>query len=300
MKIAVTTPTGHVGSRLSNLLLDRGAEVTLIARNPEKVKDLAARGARVIAGQHDNADVLEKAVAAADALFWVTPPNQASTDPIGAARHFADEGATVIRNHPELHVVQLSSIGAHRPDGTGPIVGLHMTEERFRQVGKNVVSLRPNYFMENIFNSLPTIASDGAIYNTAPGSTTAPQIATRDIADIAADFLTSPRNGHRIVDIAGPDNFSFDEMAALLTRVVQKTIRVVNVPGEALKQGLKQAGISEQMAELYLEMEEAFAAGLPHEFLGDEKRVGKIKYEQFVRETFLPAYQSATKVARAS
>ena len=40
MKIVVTTPTGHIGNKLANLLLDRKSDVTLIARHPEKVKDL--------------------------------------------------------------------------------------------------------------------------------------------------------------------------------------------------------------------------------------------------------------------
>jgi uncharacterized protein YbjT (DUF2867 family) len=49
VKITVTTPAGHIGSQLSNLLLDRGAEVTVIARDPAKVKDLSGRGVHVVA-----------------------------------------------------------------------------------------------------------------------------------------------------------------------------------------------------------------------------------------------------------
>ena len=59
MKIAVTTPTGHIGSKLANILLDRKSDVTLIARHPEKVKDLASRGAKVIAGEHSDPAVVE-------------------------------------------------------------------------------------------------------------------------------------------------------------------------------------------------------------------------------------------------
>jgi NAD(P)H dehydrogenase (quinone) len=154
--------------------------------------------------------------------------------------------------------------------------------------------------MENIFNSLPTVASEGAIYTTVPGTVTAPQIATKDIAEVAAEFLTTPRTGHLIVDIIGPEDFSYNDMASALTRVTGKTVRIVNIPGEAFKQAVKHAGFSEEMAELLVEMEESFANGLPHELLGDEKRVGKTTYEQFLHETFLSAYQGATNVARAS
>jgi len=73
MQITVTTPTGHIGSKLANILLNRKSDVTLIARDPEKVKDLASRGAKVIAGEHADPAVVEQAVRGADGLFWLTP-----------------------------------------------------------------------------------------------------------------------------------------------------------------------------------------------------------------------------------
>ena len=300
MRIVVTTPTGHIGSKLADILLDRGNEITVIVRNPAKVKNLAARGAHVIPGEHSNPDVLGRAVENAGALFWLTPPNMASHDPLGDAIHFADEGAKVIQKHPELHVVQLSSVGAHLPNGTGPIAGLHATEERFRAVGKNVTALRPNFFMENVLSSLPTIISDGAIYGVSPGTTKAPQVATSDIAEIAADQLVMPPNGHRVVDIVGPENISFDESAEILSGTIGKSVRIVTVPGEALKQGLLKAGLSLETAELFLEMEEALARGLALQFRGDEKLAGRITFQQFAKEVFLPAYRDAGRMARAS
>ena len=50
MSIVITTPTGHIGSKLAEKLLDAGAEVTLLARNPDKVAGFAARGAKVAQG----------------------------------------------------------------------------------------------------------------------------------------------------------------------------------------------------------------------------------------------------------
>lgn len=300
MRIVVTTPTGHIGSKLTNILLDRGAEVTLIARHPDKVANFKSRGARVVAGEHDDAKVLEQALEGADALFWLTPPNETSHDPIGDARRFADAAAKVIAKQPELHVVQLSSGGAHLASGTGPIVGLHDTEERFRAVGKNVVSLRANLFMENILSSIPTITADGSIYLMVPGSITAPQVATQDIAQAAADQLLSPRDGHHIVDVVGPKDISFDEVATILSNLVGKTVRVVTLPPPALKQGMMRAGISPEMADLFVQMEQALENGLSHQFHGEQKITGKVTYEQFAREVFLPAYRQATKLAKAS
>ncbi|HVO60077.1 MAG TPA: NmrA family NAD(P)-binding protein [Terriglobales bacterium] len=296
MKIAVTTPTGHIGNKLANILLDRKAEVTLVARHPEKVKDLASRGAKVFAGEHSDPAVVEQAVRGADALFWLTPTEMTSHDPLGTARRMAEAGASVIRKHPELHVVQLSSAGAFLPSGTGPIVGLYETEEKFRAAGKNIVALRPNEFMENMFFSLPTIIAQGSIYTSTSGSVKAPFVAIQDIAEIAAEFLLEPIDGHHVIDIVGPQEISFAEWARIAGEAIRKEIRVVTIPGDKLKAAMSQGGMSPEMAALMVEMEEA-APKILGEFKGDQKRTGKVTFPQFAREVFAPAYKKAVQAA---
>jgi uncharacterized protein YbjT (DUF2867 family) len=296
MRIVVTTPTGHIGNKLANLLLDRKSDVTLIARHPEKVKDLARRGAKVIAGEHSDPAVIGHAVSDADSLFWLTPSEMTSHDPLGVARRMAEAGASVIRKHPDLHVVQLSSAGAFLASGTGPIVGLHETEEKFRSAGKNIVSLRPNEFMENVFFSLPTIIRQDAIYTSIPGSVKAQFIATQDIAEVAAEFLLNPVEGHHVIDIVGPQEISLNEWASIAGQAIEKQIRVVTVPGDTLKAAMSQAGMSAEMAALLVEMEAAFPKILG-QFKGEQKRIGKVTFPQFAREVFAPGYQQAVQSA---
>jgi uncharacterized protein YbjT (DUF2867 family) len=296
MRIVVTTPTGHIGNKLANLLLDRKSDVTVIARHPDKVKDLTSRGAKVIAGEHSDPAVVEQAVRGADALFWLTPSAPTSHDPLGVARRMAEAGASVIRKHPDLNVVQLSSAGAFLPSGTGPIVGLHDTEEKFRAAGKNIVSLRPNEFMENVFFSLQSIIRQDSIYTTIPGSVKAQFIATQDIAEVAAEFLLKPIDGHHVVDIVGPQEISLNEWASIAGQAINKQIRVVTVPGDTLKAAMTQSGMSAEMAALMVEMEEAFPKILG-EFKGEQKRVGKVTFSQFAREVFAPGYEQALKSA---
>lgn len=296
MKIALTTPTGHIGNKLANILLDRKADVTLIARHPEKVKDLVSRGAKIVAGEHSDSTVVEQAVRGADALFWLTPSEPTSHDPLGLARRMAEAGASVIRKHPELHVVQLSSAGAFLPRGTGPIVGLYETEEKFRAAGRNIVSLRPNEFMENVFFSLPTIIEQDSVFTSIPGSVKAPFIATQDIAEFAAEFLLNPIDGHHVVDIVGPQEISLDEWARIAGQAIGKQIRVVTVPGDKLKAAMSQSGMSPEMAALLVEMEQAFPK-IQGQFKGDQKRIGKVTFPQFAREVFAPGYRRAAQAA---
>ena len=296
MRITVTTPTGHIGSKLANILLEHKSDVTLIARHPEKVKFLAARGAKVIAGEHSDPAILDQAVRGADALFWLTPADMTSHDPLGTARRMAEAAAGVIRKHPDLHVVQLSSAGAFLPSGTGPIVGHYEAEEKFRAAGKNIVSLRPNEFMENVFFSLPTIITQDSIYSSLPGSVKAPLIATHDIAEVAAEFLLKPIDGHHVVDIVGPQEISLDEFARIAGDAIGKQIRVVTVPGDKLKAAMAQSGMSPEMAALLVEMEEAYPEIQGH-LKGDQKRTGKTSFPQFARDVFAPAYKKAAQSA---
>src|SRR6185312_12687163 len=296
MTIAITTPTGHIGNKLANILLKRKSDVTVIARHPDKVKDLASRGAKVIAGEHSDPAVVEQAVRGADALFWLTPSEITSHDPLGTARHMAEAGASVIRKHVDLHVVQLSSAGAFLPSGTGPIVGLYETEEKFRAAGKNVVSLSPNEFMEKVFLSLPTIIAQNSIYTSIPGSVKAQFIATQDIAEVAAEFLLKPVDGHHVIDIVGPQEISFGDWARIAGGAIEKQIRLVTIPGDKLKAAMSQSGMSPEMAALMVEMEEA-APKILGQFRGEQKRTGKITFSQFAREVFAPAYKKAVQSA---
>jgi uncharacterized protein YbjT (DUF2867 family) len=296
MKIAVTTPTGHIGNKVANILLSRKCDLTLIARHPEKLKDMTSRGAKVIRGEHSDPAVVEQAVNGADALFWLTPSDITSHDPLGTARRMADAGAGVIRKHPNLHVVQLSSAGAFLPEGTGPIVALYETEEKFRSAGKNVVSLRPNEFMENIFFSLPTIVGQDSIYTLVPGSTKVEFIATQDIAEIAAEFLLNPTDGHHVIDIVGPQELSLDEWARIAGQAIGKQLRLVTIPGEKLKAAMSQAGMSPEMAALLVEMEQALPK-IQGQFRGEQKRTGKVTFAQFAREVFAPAYKKEVQSA---
>jgi uncharacterized protein YbjT (DUF2867 family) len=296
MKIVVTTPTGHIGSKLANILLNRNSDVTLIARHPGRVQNLASRGAKVITGEHTDPAVVERAVDGADALFWLTPADPTSRDPLGTARKMAEAGASVIRKHPNLHVVQLSSAGAFLASGTGPIVGLHDTEEKFRAAGKNIVSLRPNEFMENIFFSLPTIIGQDSIYTSIPGSEKAQFVATQDIAEIASEFLLKPIDGQHVIDIVGPQEISLNEWARIAGQAIGKHIRVVTVPGDQLKAAMSQSGMSPEMAALLVEMEESYPK-IQGQFKGDQKRTGKITFSEFARDVFAPAYKKAAKSA---
>jgi uncharacterized protein YbjT (DUF2867 family) len=298
MKITITTPSGHIGSKLADILLSSGgAQVTVLARTPSKVEHLAARGARVVAGDQLDPAAVDKAVDGAEILFWLTGTDYTAVNVRARYNQFADAASGALRRHPQLRIVHLSSVGAQLPDRTGPIKGLYDTEQKLFAAGKDVIHLRANYFMENVLSSLPTIASDGAIYAAMPGSTTPEQVATADIAEAAAHYLLRGPRGHHAVDVFGPESISFDQVAATVGAAIGKAVRHLQIPPDALKAALTSAGLSADLAAELVELQQAMSDGLLRELVGDLSWKGKVTFAKFAQDVIKPAYRQATAAA---
>ena len=217
MNIAMTTPTGHVGSAVANLLLDHGnsIQVRLLGRRPEKLRTFVERGAKLSIGSLDDPEFLVEATEGVDALFWVTPPGYGSDNLRAFQNRLGRAAATAIRTNEISRIVNLSSIGAQFVSGVGPISGLHDVEYVFDDSTSNVTHLRPGFFFENLLWQMDSITQRGRISLPLSGSRSYPMIATRDIAHVAAERLLDPTwTGCHVRELHGPAELSFDEVAA--------------------------------------------------------------------------------------
>ena len=97
--------------------------------------------------------------------------------------------ATAIATNAIPHVVNLSSNGAHLPDGMGPISGLHAVEQTLNTVASNMVHLRPGFFMENYWMQLDAIRTAYQVFIPITGDRRLAMIATQDIANVATKLL---------------------------------------------------------------------------------------------------------------
>jgi len=296
MRIAVTTPTGHIGHALADRLLTQGVELTVLARHPEKASDLATRSARVIRGDQTDVGSVESLLNGADALFWLAPVDLAATNVRAHYNRLADAAARAISRNPDVRVVHLSSVGAELPDGTGPIKGLHDAEAKLNAATANITHLRANYFMENVLASLPTIVAQGSIFSTIPGNVRQPQVATRDIAAVAAELLLNGDRGRHVVDVFGPEDIGFNQVAQTLSEVLAVPVAHVQVPREQLRAGLLAAGVSADLADQLLELYDAIAQGRLHG-VAESGRQGKTTFAEFARQVVVRAYRHDTAKA---
>jgi len=262
VKVAVVTPTGNIGSKLAPRLLDAGAELILLCRDPKKVSTTTARGAKVEVGDLKDGDYVLRATQGADALFWLNPPDFSTPDVHALQAALGRNAADAVRKNGIKRVVNLSSMGAQVQSGTGPIAGLHRVETVLNETGASVTHLRAAYFMENYLFSLDTIRTAGSVFLPVRGDTQIPMAATQDIAQVAAEcFLDASWTGTRVRGVLGPKCLTFDEAAGVLSDALGREARHVTVTPDQAREAFLGMGASPDVAGKYVEMYQSFDNG---------------------------------------
>lgn len=292
MKIAVTTPTGHVGSAVVDFLLEFGGDIRLVllGRRPERLKGFVERGAEIAVGVQDDADYLVKATRGAEALFWATPPGYGSDNVRAFQNRLGRAAATAIRTNGIPRVVNLSSIGAHLDSGVGPIGGLHDVEGLLNAAATHITHLRPGFFFENLLWQLDSIRQWGRISLPISGARRYPMIATRDIGRVAASRLASRGwIGRFVGELQGPADLSFDEGAEILSQALGRKIVYAKCDPQEARQAMLESAMSENAADLMLELYEAVESGRLRAVEPRSARTTtRTTLAQFARDVMLP------------
>jgi uncharacterized protein YbjT (DUF2867 family) len=293
--IVITGATGQTGHIAAKTLLERGQKVRVLGRSAAKLAPLAAMGAEALAFDiHDEA-ALTKAFTGADAVYALNPPDITNEDVIGHYDRNSEALVAAIKGSGVKHVVALSSIGAQLPEGSGPILGLHRMEEKLNTIRHlNVLHLRPAYFMENTLAQIPVIQKFGAVGGIIKGDVKFPMIATKDIGVVAAEKLERRDfTGISTHELLGPHDISMNEAAKIIGAGIGKPgLSYMEAPVPMFVMGLRQAGLSANMAELIAEMCLSVNTGV---LKGEEPRSARnstpTTYETFVAEVFAPAFR---------
>jgi uncharacterized protein YbjT (DUF2867 family) len=292
---AILGASGNTGHVVAKTLLERGQKIRAIGRNATHLQPLATQGAEVFIADVTDAAALTKAFQDVDSAYVMIPPNPASNDPLGYQNRVSDAIATAVRSTRVKNIVSLSSFGADKPSGTGPIVGLHNLEQKLNQIDvANVLHLRPGYFMENTLGQVGAIRMMGSLVGPLRPDLKLPMIATRDIGAAAADALLQPHfRGKQTQELQGQRDIDYNEVAVIIGKAISKPkLAYVHAPDDQLRAALVQMGMSEQFARLILEMSAALNSGYIRPL---EPRTARnttpTSFETFVTQVFVPAYQ---------
>jgi uncharacterized protein YbjT (DUF2867 family) len=294
--ITIMGASGKTGGFAAHALLKEGREVRVIARSRDHLKTLIDKGAEPAVGDAADAGFLAGAFRESDAVYTLIPPNVAHPDVPAYMEQIGEATIKAIKDSSVTHVVFLSSIGADRASGTGPIALLHQQEKRLASVsGLNVLALRPAYFFENHFMSLPLIKHQGINGSAMAGNYAFPQIATRDIGAAAAQALRAcDFKGSSVRELLGSRELSLDEATRIMGAAIGKPdLKYVQFPYEAAFDAMVSVGLSKSMSTLYVEMARAFNDGLVKSVEARNARnTTPTRFEDFVTQTLAPAYRA--------
>lgn len=256
--------SGNTGHVVANNLLAGGQKVRVVGRNAAHLQPLAAKGAEPFIADLTDSGALAKAFDRADSAYVMIPPNPASNDPLGYSNRVSDAIAAAVKNAGTKNVVALSSVGADKTSGTGPVVGLYHLEQKLNQIANaSVLHLRPGYFMENTLPQANAIRMMGSATTPVRADLKLPMIATRDIGAAATDALLNPSvHGNQTRELLGQRDLTYTEVATIIGQAIGNPgLKYVQAPDEQFRGILVQMGMSEQFAKLLLEMIGALNSG---------------------------------------
>jgi uncharacterized protein YbjT (DUF2867 family) len=192
------------------------------------------------------------------------------------------------------YAVHLSSYGAQVPEGTGPVTGLHSSEQKLNGInGLNVLHLRAAYYMENNLAAISMIQGMGIFGHALLPDLKMPMIMTRDVGDYAARHLLDlDFDNKQTRELLGERDLSMTEATAIIARGIGKPdLRYEQFSYDQVQKVLEQMGMPPKKAAVYIEMFKAINTGVlaPQEQRSPQNST-PTSFEQFVQEVFAPAY----------
>jgi uncharacterized protein YbjT (DUF2867 family) len=282
--------SGHTGSIIAGFLLSQGEQVRVLGRDPARLERFVRHGAEAFTANVSDAATLTNAFSGARAAYLMLPPVTSRED----QERQSDAIAKAVQESGLRYAVHLSSYGAHVPEGTGPIAGLHSSEQKLNAIrGLNVLHLRAAYFMENNLAAIGVIHRMGIFAGALLPDLKLPMIATRDVGDYAAKrLLDLDFSGKQSRELLGERDLSMAEVTAVIGRGIGKPdLRYEQLPFDQVQQVLTQIGIPPKTAAVYIEMYKAINAGV---VAAQEPRSPEnstpTSFEKFVQDVFAPAY----------
>lgn len=287
MKIVITGSLGNVARPLAQQLIAEGHDITVISSDESKKHEIETLGAKAAIGSITDLDFLIKTFEGKNAVFLMTPPNMGFENIIENTVQAGKNYAEAIKQTGIKRIVMLSSIGAESPIENGPIKTLYHIEKLYNGLENvSVTFLRAGYFYINFFNDIPMIKNAGIIGGNYPENVEVPLVHPNDIAKAAAEELVRNSDGKNVKyivsDVRPANNFAKVFGAA----IGKPELPWVEFKDEESLNGMLQAGLPQEVAELYTEMGRGIRTGVVQkDFIEHGSPVdGKVKLEGFAKE----------------
>jgi uncharacterized protein YbjT (DUF2867 family) len=274
--ILITGASGNVGREVLKQISQAGHKVRAAYQSSEKAAQCPA-GVETVIVDFSKADTLRAALSGIDCVFLVGPVASNLVE-------LESKATEEVKRAGVARLVKLSAMGTRA--ATFPRQHAE-SEDRIKASGVEWTFLRPNGFMQNIaIYNAATVREQNAFYGSAADGKVS-LIDLRDIGAAAVRVLTEDVHLGKTYSLTGPAALSNSEVALILSSVLDREIRYVNLAPDQMKQALLTAGTPEWNACGIIDLETLYREGGASTVSPDiEHLLGRkpIAYEQFARD----------------
>jgi uncharacterized protein YbjT (DUF2867 family) len=237
--VILVTTAGKVGSETVRLLRRRDVPVRVLVRDAAKAKALAEAGAEVAIGDLDVPASIDDAMTGIESVVLVSPAVPAQE--LNVIRSAAGAGAG--------HVTKATS----KASADSPIARRRWQAEIEAGLAASRIPhtlLRSNAYMQNVLTLAPAIAATSS-FGSSAGHGRAGLIDARDVAAVAAEIAASPAaHAGQTYWLTGPGLISNYDVAAELSKLLDRTITYRELTFEENKDAMIRAGVPAPIAEM--------------------------------------------------
>jgi uncharacterized protein YbjT (DUF2867 family) len=270
MTILVTGATGRVGSQVVKQLVQRGADVRVLVRDPSKAD--FPPGVEVVQGDLLNIDALRTAFTGVSTLFLL---NAVAGDEFTQALITLN----VARESGVDRVVYLSVLHSDRFVNVPHFAVKLGAERMIEQMGFSATILRPSYFIDNE-HMVKDVIFNYNLYPMPIGSKGVAMVDARDIAEVAAIELIRREQAPgklplETINLVGPDTLTGSDVAAIWSDVLGRPVAYGGDDPSPFEQNLATFMPKWMAYEMRLMAERYVSDGMVPE-TGDVERLTKI------------------------
>lgn len=254
--ILITGANGHLGGATIDFILKQNPRVKIagMVRSKEKGAGLEAKGVVPTIGNYTDYASLPTALKGVDLLLLIS-----SSSMVDRVTHHAN----VINAAKEAGVKHIFYTSLVKADKLlSPLSADHNeTEKLLKSSGITYTIFRNTFYAEYLPLFLGNALESGAWYFPSNGAKINLALRT-EMAEALANALLNPNmHQNKIYEITSANAFSLSEIAAILSRAVGKEISYTDVPVEAFKEQLMQAGLPDETVMMSVGVAETFSNG---------------------------------------
>ena len=249
--ILITGASGNLGKATVHALLKKGVKPTslsVLVRDETKVSELKLQGVTVKIGDYDNYESLVEAFKGVDKLFFVS-----GSDVFNRVKQH--ENVVKAAKQAGVPYIVYTSFASNDETETSAIAMVaisHLkTEDLIKESGISYTILKNAIYMDMLPMFMGEQVLQTGVIAQPAGNGKSAYASRNDIAEAAANILTSNGHEEETYTLAGERSYSYGDIAGILSEITGNEIKYISLTAEEFGKMLKEAHVPDEYIGLF-------------------------------------------------